>query len=657
MIEIPGFDSFEKLGEGGMATVWKARQVSLDRIVAIKILSRSLAGTPSDTARFQEEARSAAKLKHPGIVQVYDAQVHEGMYYFVMEYVAGYSVGDWIRRKKVLPESESLLAIECVADALSHAWETQAIVHCDIKPDNIMIDADGTIKVADLGLSRSIGALSQVDEDDDEVMGTPNYMSPEQVRGDPDLDCASDIYALGSTLYQMLTGVMLFDDVDDVQVMECQLDEQVDDPLDLNERLSMSVCWLVEKMLAKDREDRYRDWGSVLDDISQVKRGTMLLGRAPELDASTVSRSSRRTMPPRRRSGSSDGSRTRSVIILGIVAIVLSAMVLVGVRMVNKQKRIQNIRRQQNVPPVKKVDKTAEARKVYRAAIDALAERPDDYDSAIREFTRVAKRVAGTKYSGLAWKKIAELERAKEQAIDSVIDDLRAKSDKLLADHKYDDAVDLYLNYRGRMDNETLATRREMAALVRDRKQKYIESKGDAAERIATKVRVLLNKTAAMVVSDGAASARTQMEKEIGNDEDLSESDKDLAPVRKLLKDACDRDGDILDSFRHQVGQTVIVRTHDGRRTLTIARVVMDKIHAKEKVRKGHYSVDQPVEFRMRDLSPVEILQRLGSDESAANNLRKGCAAAEAKAKSSAKNYFGKVPRPFGGLLLKALEE
>lgn len=654
IIEIPGFDSMEKIGEGGMATVWKARQISLDRTVAIKVLFKSLAATPADAARFQDEARAAAKIKHPGIVQVYDAQVYEGMYYFVMEYVAGYSVGDWIRRKKVLPESESLLAIECVADALGDAWDTQAIVHCDIKPDNIMIDADGTIKVADLGLSRSIGALSQM-EDEDDVMGTPNYMSPEQIQGEPDLDCATDIYSLGATLYQMVTGVMLFADIDEMEVMEQQLSGQVVDPIELNPSLSMGVCWLIEKMLSKDREDRYSDWKSVLADISQVKRGTMLLGPLPILDASTVARSPDRTRPPRRRAVPSDSGRLRSLITAGVIIIVIAALAVIGIRLTAKQQRIRTVLKPP--PTVKKVDKTAAARKIYRAAFEALAARPDKYDVAIRDFARVAKRTAGTKYSGLAWKKIAELERTKQEAIDSVIAELREKAGKLVADRQFDKAVDMYLNYLGKMDSETLTTRRELAAVVRDRKKEHIESKGNDAERRATAVRVALSKTAARIVSDGVLAARKQLEKAIKNDEYLRRDDKEVNGLAKLLKAACDLDGDLLDTFRHQVGRSIIVRMRYGRRAVTIARVIMDTVHAKEKVRKGTYTVDEPVEFKLRDLSPVETLQRLGQDDSPANNLRKGCAAAEAKAMSSAKNYFSKLPNPLRDLLRKAMEE
>ena len=115
----------EPLGQGGMSTVWKARQISLDRIVAIKVLSHSLAAEEADVQRFQFEAQATARLKHPGIIQVYDAGYVNGMYFIVMEHVAGYTVGDWCRRKEKLGEADVLLVAECVADALQMAWKQE----------------------------------------------------------------------------------------------------------------------------------------------------------------------------------------------------------------------------------------------------------------------------------------------------------------------------------------------------------------------------------------------------------------------------------------------------------------------------------------------------------------------------------------------------
>ncbi len=214
--EIEGYRILKKLGHGGTSSVWKAEQVSLNRPVVIKILSESLSRDKADIDAFQSEARIAAALKHPGIVQVYDFGLSRTgrRYYFVMEYISGYSVGDWIRRKGKIAEPEALLVVHGVADALKFAWVQSRVVHCDIKPDNIMIDADGTVKVTDLGLARPFrtSAQSRADSNDAMVTGTPNYMAPEQIRGDTSLDCRTDIYALGASLHHMVTGQLPFGD-------------------------------------------------------------------------------------------------------------------------------------------------------------------------------------------------------------------------------------------------------------------------------------------------------------------------------------------------------------------------------------------------------------------------------------------------------------
>ena len=302
-LTIPGFEFIEKIGQGGMAEVWKARQVSLDRIVAIKILHPQLAGDAHEVDRLLMEARSAAKLKHVGIVQVYDANLIDGMPYVIMEYIAGYNVSDWVRRKGRLEERDALLVAECVATALSCAWTVAGIIHCDIKPDNIMVDRDGTIKVADLGLARSIGPRSSR-ASSEEIMGTPSYISPEQSQGGQALDCRSDIYSLGAMLYHLVTGRRLFEQYKDLDAMDRQITDQEPDPLELNPAISQGLAWLIEKMLVKDREGRQSDWNAVLKDIAAVQAGRMPVSSIPTSgQVSTVKRSPRRHLPNRRSSG------------------------------------------------------------------------------------------------------------------------------------------------------------------------------------------------------------------------------------------------------------------------------------------------------------------------------------------------------------------
>ncbi|MFH1476805.1 MAG: serine/threonine-protein kinase, partial [Verrucomicrobiota bacterium] len=274
---IEGFRVLENLGQGATASVWKAEQVSLNRLVVIKVLSERLTQEPEDVTLFKAEARLAANFKHAGIVQVYDfGQSKIGRrYYFVMEYISGYSVGDWIRRKGKITEHEALVVAQAVADALKYAWDLSRIVHCDIKPDNIMVDGDGSIKVADLGLAHTVKTMAnQPGADANEVIitGTPNYMAPEQVRGSDPIDCRTDIYALGASLYHMVTGQLPFGDSPPDIVLERQLQDVFEYPQKVNPALSVSVTQLILKMTAKEPAVRFQTWDEVLAEVVRLER-------------------------------------------------------------------------------------------------------------------------------------------------------------------------------------------------------------------------------------------------------------------------------------------------------------------------------------------------------------------------------------------------
>lgn len=271
---MPNFEVLELLGRGGMSSVWKARQCSLDRMVAIKILSSKFSEADDDVERFRMEARAAARLKHPNIVQVYDANFKDGVYFFVMEFVAGYTMGELLRRKGMISEEDALTIAEAVAVALDYAWDAFEMVHNDIKPDNIMVDDDGSLKVTDLGLCRSLTLLKTENADSEEILGTPAYMSPEQVCGKEDLDCRSDIYELGATLYHLVTGHMLFEKKNPDDIIECHVNaSQAVDARQYAPHLSNSFVLLLEKMLAKDRNNRHADWHALIADMTHLRAG------------------------------------------------------------------------------------------------------------------------------------------------------------------------------------------------------------------------------------------------------------------------------------------------------------------------------------------------------------------------------------------------
>ena len=202
--QFPQLEIIELLGAGGMGMVYKARQVTLDRLVALKILPPQ-SGDPSFAERFTREARALAKLSHPNIVGIYDFGQANGLYYFLMEYVDGVNLRQMLRANRLAPR-EALAIVPQVCDALQYAHD-QGIVHRDIKPENLLVDRRGRVHIADFGLAKIVGGdadarLTQTQH----VMGTPHYMAPEQFEKPTAVDHRADIYSLGVVLYEMLTG-------------------------------------------------------------------------------------------------------------------------------------------------------------------------------------------------------------------------------------------------------------------------------------------------------------------------------------------------------------------------------------------------------------------------------------------------------------------
>lgn len=302
-LELHGYDSFEKIGQGGMAAVWKARQISLDRPVAIKILSSSQDANDEDIDQFQSEARVAASLNHNGIVQVYDAFYRNNLFCFVMEFVDGQTISQWIKSRGRLTEQECLFVAKGVATALDYAWNYKKLVHCDIKPDNVMIDSDGTVKVTDLGLCRGIGAIhtrrairEANNPEELLVFGTPSFVSPEQALGRDNLLPQADMYSLGAMLYNMILGRFLFASHNIDDIMELQVSSQDEDIYDQMTDVSPMFCDFIERLLSKQPEHRFDSWGDILIEIDRISQNCPLSVGPLDLTkaVSTMKRSERR---------------------------------------------------------------------------------------------------------------------------------------------------------------------------------------------------------------------------------------------------------------------------------------------------------------------------------------------------------------------------
>ncbi len=286
--QIPGFQILGKLGAGAMATVYKAKQMSLDRMVAIKVLPRKHTNNPQFVERFYAEGRAAAKLNHPNIVGALDVGKSGEFHYFVMEYVEGKTVYDDIVEMTRYSEKEALNVIIQVAQALEHA-HAAGFVHRDVKPKNIMIANDGAVKLADMGLARAVSDREAAEAEKGKAHGTPYYISPEQIRGVVDIDFRADIYCLGATFYHMVTGQVPFDGPNPSAVMHKHLKEDMIPPDELNPSLSNGISEIIEVAMAKDRNKRYNSTTEMLEDLNAVKAGEPPIHARQNFDFSSLS--------------------------------------------------------------------------------------------------------------------------------------------------------------------------------------------------------------------------------------------------------------------------------------------------------------------------------------------------------------------------------
>src|SRR6476646_6950119 len=253
-----------KLGSGGMSTVYLARDTTLDRQVAVKVLHREMSEQEDQLQRFRQEARAVAKLSHPNVVAVIDAGEDGGHPYIVFEYVEGETLKQRIARVGALDPQEALAYAIEIARGLTVA-HNRRMIHRDIKPQNVLIDAEGRAKLTDFGISR------QLEQDGmtatGRVLGTTDYVAPEQAMGQA-VDQRSDIYSLGVVLFEMLVGQVPFHADSQVGVAMKHVNEELPDVQRRRPDVSAAAALVVERATAKDPAERYQEVGEMIDDLS-----------------------------------------------------------------------------------------------------------------------------------------------------------------------------------------------------------------------------------------------------------------------------------------------------------------------------------------------------------------------------------------------------
>jgi len=313
--QIPGYQLIEQLGKGSMGTVFKARQLSMDRLVAIKTLLPRFASNPEFLERFLREAHVAAKLSHNNIVQAIDVGSAGNIHYFVMEYVEGTTLKQEIEKGKIYEEKEALDIVLQIAQALAHAHRRR-LIHRDIKPANIILTPDGIAKPADLAQAKAEKGMT---------IGTPFYMAPEQIHGRADVDSRADMYSLGATFYHMVTGQPPFPGKKIDAVLRDHMEKELTPPDHLNTALSSGLGEVVEFMMAKKRGQRYRTPEDLIIDLECLYNGDPPKLARQRLEAATLADLAEGEADEEEDDGG-DASSTQGVPYLwvGVLAVVLA---------------------------------------------------------------------------------------------------------------------------------------------------------------------------------------------------------------------------------------------------------------------------------------------------------------------------------------------
>lgn len=652
-VTIGGFRIERLLGTGGMGEVYLARQLSMDRPVALKILAAHARGE-EEKERFVQEVKTLARLEHPNIVTAHEAGEDGGYLYLAMSYVNGEALDRRLVTQNRIPEREALRIIRKIARALEYAWTEHRLLHRDIKPGNILIDAHGEPKLADLGLAQSVQA-AEGRPDRPRVAGTPNYMSPEQAEGREDLDCRSDIYALGATLYHMLTGQLPYAAETPEQTLHRKFEEPLPDPRSFQPQISPATVALLAGMMAHDRAERYSTWKELITDLDRVLAGKPPLHGSLPAEPTNRIQVSAAELQAIRASSSTPRSRMTDIIIRIAVTFAGVAVVVVAVYLTLHFGQPRTARKVPHPPASDVPLETAHSRlskleQDYLALLQFQKEHEAEPRELIRRWSQFEHDSAGTEFSRLARQQIDSLRRRIRNEVQAAFAALQQQAEPLVASKQFTEARRLYDEYDGPWKDETAQLRAAESARLRAlEEQAAIERERLARETLERgrieAMRLLLRMRPADAIATLDEAVRQA---------NADPSAEPLATFRNLLVAAQRRRELVLDTIRADIGRIVELQLTSGNELWEITGILNSTIQARRKVGGGY--VERTIQYA--ELSASERFRRLERIPAPANRVLQALLLIEGGNPAAARRHLeGAASDPFVALMLRILEE
>ena len=649
-ITVGGFEIIRMLGEGGMGEVYLAKQLSLGRNVALKILPAQMKMRRGVVERFFKEVQLLARLEHPNIVMAHEAGEDAGVMYLAMGYVNGESLAQKLKRAGPMQEKEALPMIGKLAGALDYAWREHKLLHRDIKPSNVMLTTTGEVKLMDFGLAKCLVEKGDLTLSGT-IIGTPNYMSPEQVEANVELDCRADLYSLGATLYHMVTGKLPFAGSSVIETLRKQVSEALADPRTINPAISDNCVTLLEIMLSKKRNRRHADYQSLIGDIERVragrppqqerlKEGESIMLRVELLKAPKAPEPGLvRKQPAKSSLKIVIGIAVGLAAVVGIVAVLVSGLKSSRPQMAktegfNNKGAISGGMNKVSTGPApaenpQPDEPQATLMKQYLEALTFSHEHPEDYAGALVLLEPFGKAAAGTALENKVRDEIGRIERARKWAVDKAITAMKDEVSAQVAQGNFDGALKRIEFDSGMVTEETKAARVELAREVKEKKKaaEITRSKQEAEAEQQQLLGMAKEKLAALAqgfakdLLKGDSLAMAARIKAAESDPGLGIISNEVRELNDMALQTGNWPERVAKTFEATRGKAVMVEFKDGRKEqFMVTSVTGERIKGQRQMAEGFVGR----EFSANDLSVAEKIKRLGDDPRPAIKLMRG---------------------------------